>query len=105
MTGEWFDEMKCRRYGENYSVTDVVRSSFKRKRNPGGVTQGNFVTNLEERRRFQIIGEPARTPLLQTINPQSVRLSPQPGSPALCFTPASSASVTLYFPQHGHPNA
>ncbi|MGH0159618.1 UNVERIFIED_CONTAM: hypothetical protein FKN15_037698 [Acipenser sinensis] len=33
------------------------------------------------------------------------KLSPQPGSPALCFTPASSASVTLYFPQHGHPNA
>ncbi|KAK6488723.1 synaptotagmin-like protein 2 [Huso huso] len=75
MTGEWFDEMKCRRYGENYSVIDVVRYSFKRKRNPGGVTQGNFVTNLEERRRFQIIGEPARTPLLQTINPQSVSYS------------------------------
>ncbi|MGH0139655.1 UNVERIFIED_CONTAM: hypothetical protein FKN15_042584 [Acipenser sinensis] len=33
------------------------------------------------------------------------RLSPQPGSPALCFTLASSASVTVYFPQHGHPNA
>ncbi|MGH0137068.1 UNVERIFIED_CONTAM: hypothetical protein FKN15_028238 [Acipenser sinensis] len=33
------------------------------------------------------------------------RLSPQPGSPALCFTPAFPASVTLYFPQHGHPNA
>ncbi|MGH0170787.1 UNVERIFIED_CONTAM: hypothetical protein FKN15_071365 [Acipenser sinensis] len=33
------------------------------------------------------------------------RLSPQPGSPALCFTLAFSASVTRYFPQHGHPNA
>ncbi|MGH0167870.1 UNVERIFIED_CONTAM: hypothetical protein FKN15_053478 [Acipenser sinensis] len=33
------------------------------------------------------------------------RLSPQPGSPALCFTPAFPASVTLSFPQHGHPNA
>ncbi|XP_033859709.3 synaptotagmin-like protein 2 isoform X2 [Acipenser ruthenus] len=67
MTGEWFDEMKCRRYGENYSVIDVVRSSFRRKTNPA--TQGNFVTNLEGRRRVQIIGEPARTPLLQTTNP------------------------------------
>ncbi|MGH0166492.1 UNVERIFIED_CONTAM: hypothetical protein FKN15_072603 [Acipenser sinensis] len=33
------------------------------------------------------------------------QLSPQPGSPALCFTPAFPASVTLSFPQHGHPNA
>ncbi|MGH0136217.1 UNVERIFIED_CONTAM: hypothetical protein FKN15_068294 [Acipenser sinensis] len=33
------------------------------------------------------------------------RLSPQPDSPALCFTPAFPASVTLSFPQHGHPNA
>ncbi|MGH0166878.1 UNVERIFIED_CONTAM: hypothetical protein FKN15_051705 [Acipenser sinensis] len=33
------------------------------------------------------------------------KLSPQPGSPALCFTPAFPASVTLSFPQHGHPNA
>ncbi|MGH0133678.1 UNVERIFIED_CONTAM: hypothetical protein FKN15_056440 [Acipenser sinensis] len=32
-------------------------------------------------------------------------LSPQPGSPALCFTLAFPASVTRYFPQHGHPNA
>ncbi|XP_041107438.1 synaptotagmin-like protein 2 [Polyodon spathula] len=67
MTGEWFDEMKCRRYGENYSAIDVVRSSFRIKRNPA--TQGSFVTNLEERRRVQIIGEPERTPLLQTTNP------------------------------------
>ncbi|MGH0116450.1 UNVERIFIED_CONTAM: hypothetical protein FKN15_017100 [Acipenser sinensis] len=33
------------------------------------------------------------------------RLSPQPGSPTPYFTPASSASITVYFPQHGHPNA
>ncbi|MGH0118186.1 UNVERIFIED_CONTAM: hypothetical protein FKN15_045333 [Acipenser sinensis] len=33
------------------------------------------------------------------------KLSPQPGSPTPYFTPASSASYTVYFPQHGHPNA
>ncbi|MGH0130432.1 UNVERIFIED_CONTAM: hypothetical protein FKN15_042424 [Acipenser sinensis] len=33
------------------------------------------------------------------------RLSPQPGSPTPYFTPASSASDPVYFPQHGHPNA
>ncbi|XP_039603593.1 synaptotagmin-like protein 2 isoform X2 [Polypterus senegalus] len=34
MTGEWFDEIKSRRYNESFSIIDIVRCSFKRKANP-----------------------------------------------------------------------
>ncbi|XP_015215337.2 synaptotagmin-like protein 2 [Lepisosteus oculatus] len=50
MTGEWFDEMKSRRYGKHYDVVHMVRSLFKRKKNPASEGDANEPEERESRR-------------------------------------------------------
>ncbi|XP_066563713.1 synaptotagmin-like protein 2 [Amia ocellicauda] len=66
LTGEWFDEMKSKRYGKVSTATDIVRSSFNRRKHPA--TQGNLLSQVGEEVRSGLQPD-QQPPLRKTITP------------------------------------